>query len=166
MWCPSCGGEYREGYETCADCGVPLVDARPAGVDARPAGADAPGGVLFPSMPSPVPVTAPRFAGEALHCHNCGHDRFMECTVYLQPTSTDSLGLRDLGPAANVFACTGCGFVHWFLPSALREEPPAVEPDEVNAPEGRASEPLECLSCGGSIPTAERTCPACGWNYG
>ena len=28
-WCPDCGAEYRAGVETCADCGVPLVDEPP-----------------------------------------------------------------------------------------------------------------------------------------
>jgi hypothetical protein len=31
MFCPSCGGEYREGFTTCADCEVPLVESLPAG---------------------------------------------------------------------------------------------------------------------------------------
>lgn len=29
-WCPRCGSEYRPGTETCADCGVPLVDIGPS----------------------------------------------------------------------------------------------------------------------------------------
>ncbi len=29
MYCPECGAEYREGYEQCADCRVPLVPERP-----------------------------------------------------------------------------------------------------------------------------------------
>ncbi len=28
-WCPNCRNEYREGIETCADCGVALVDQLP-----------------------------------------------------------------------------------------------------------------------------------------
>jgi len=32
MYCPECGGEYREGFTECADCGVPLVDTPPAPV--------------------------------------------------------------------------------------------------------------------------------------
>lgn len=30
MYCPECGGEYREGFLECADCGVPLVENPPA----------------------------------------------------------------------------------------------------------------------------------------
>jgi hypothetical protein len=29
MFCPRCGGEYREGFTRCADCGVALVEALP-----------------------------------------------------------------------------------------------------------------------------------------
>lgn len=31
MFCPSCGGEYREGFTTCADCEIPLVESLPPG---------------------------------------------------------------------------------------------------------------------------------------
>ena len=29
MYCPQCGGEYREGFFTCADCGGALVEGTP-----------------------------------------------------------------------------------------------------------------------------------------
>jgi hypothetical protein len=29
MWCPECRAEYREGYQTCADCGVKLMPGSP-----------------------------------------------------------------------------------------------------------------------------------------
>lgn len=29
MYCPECGGEYREGFLECADCGVALVENPP-----------------------------------------------------------------------------------------------------------------------------------------
>jgi hypothetical protein len=31
MFCPDCGGEYRSGFTTCADCGVALVAEPPNG---------------------------------------------------------------------------------------------------------------------------------------
>ena len=40
MFCPQCGGEYRRGFYTCADCGVALVDVLPAGWRAAAAGGE------------------------------------------------------------------------------------------------------------------------------
>lgn len=36
-FCPRCDYEYRSGFETCADCGSPLVDALPV-ADLTPVG--------------------------------------------------------------------------------------------------------------------------------
>ena len=33
MFCPECRAEYREGFETCSDCGVPLVGSLPEAED-------------------------------------------------------------------------------------------------------------------------------------
>jgi hypothetical protein len=30
-WCPSCGVEYREGFDRCSECGVELASAPPPG---------------------------------------------------------------------------------------------------------------------------------------
>lgn len=36
MVCPECGGEYRDGFFQCADCGVALVDELPPPLPAPP----------------------------------------------------------------------------------------------------------------------------------
>lgn len=36
MFCPSCGGEFREGFARCADCDVELVAAAPASAAEHP----------------------------------------------------------------------------------------------------------------------------------
>jgi hypothetical protein len=30
MWCPECGGEYREGFDRCGDCDVSLAESPPS----------------------------------------------------------------------------------------------------------------------------------------
>ena len=36
MYCPECGGEYREGFYQCADCGVALVETAPVQPEPAP----------------------------------------------------------------------------------------------------------------------------------
>jgi hypothetical protein len=38
-----------------------------------------------------------------------------------------------------------------------RPKPPSLEFD--------ASEPAECMKCGGTIPPGQVKCPSCGWTY-
>ena len=46
MWCPECGGEYREGFTECADCGgVALVERLPAPPEPLPEVKEPPPGV-------------------------------------------------------------------------------------------------------------------------
>jgi hypothetical protein len=32
-WCPTCGAEYREGFDRCSECGVELVSTPPPGLE-------------------------------------------------------------------------------------------------------------------------------------
>lgn len=36
MFCPKCKAEYREGFDTCSDCGIPLVEKLPQEPDKKP----------------------------------------------------------------------------------------------------------------------------------
>ena len=36
-WCPNCGGEYRDGFYTCVDCGAKLVERQPIEESPAPA---------------------------------------------------------------------------------------------------------------------------------
>ena len=33
MYCPQCNSEYREGFTTCAECNIPLIDGEPPEIE-------------------------------------------------------------------------------------------------------------------------------------
>lgn len=158
MWCPACGGEYREGITRCADCDVPLAPSPPARSAVR-------SGPFFPTMPAPVPAEPVQVAGKDLRCQFCGYDGFLERRAQLNTALLSFLDLDWTNKSATVFACTRCGFLHWFLPSAQEEGLVTAESRAAQTPE-EASELVECLSCGGMMEAGSRKCEECGWTYG
>jgi predicted RNA-binding Zn-ribbon protein involved in translation (DUF1610 family) len=100
-------------------------------------------------------------AGVPLLCKHCGADVF-----YQESAALDRLALGGLfhlegvwGHQATIYVCSACGFLHWFFAiDAGHHEP-------VEAEEMEMAEPIECLSCGQSIPAGASACPACGWSW-
>lgn len=108
MFCPECGGEFREGFFECADCGVALVEQLPEDFKPRRR--------LFQRLGlGPVEI-----AGEPLCCQHCGHDQFTESGAQLHTAGLSFFGLEWLGKNADLYICGRCGFVHWFV--RLRSE--------------------------------------------
>lgn len=103
MFCPQCGGEYREGFFKCADCGIALVEQLPEDFKPRrrPFSAEDLG---------PVDI-----AGIRLQCQHCGHEQFIESEAQLHSAFLTFLNLEWLGKTADLYICGHCGFVHWFL---------------------------------------------------
>jgi hypothetical protein len=107
----------------------------------------------------------------------------------------EALDLAFWNKSADVYACTHCGFLHWFLDPQVEErvpvkelEEPEREPQfrhlelveervpveeleelirvEESLPPDDLAEPTECLACHHGIPAGSAKCPSCGWSYG
>lgn len=90
-----------------------------------------------------------------LTCKHCGGDSFVETRGQLTTPLKNFLGIDWSEPCADVYVCTRCGFLHWFLGRDLIEQAvsDAMELD------------TDCLSCGATVPAASDVCPRCGWSY-
>ncbi len=91
-----------------------------------------------------------------LQCKHCGRVHFVHRTAQLNTAFMEFLELGWLNKSADIYACTHCGFLHWFLEPDLGKEP---------TPEDDLEEPTECLECHQMIPADAAKCPACGWSY-
>ena len=103
--------------------------------------------------------------GVPLTCKHCRHGEFVYRRVQLNTRLLSFFDLDWLNASADVYVCTRCGFLHWFLPDAV--ESPELgqfalrEPLSAEMP----STAIECLACGATIPANSSTCPQCGWSY-
>ena len=90
--------------------------------------------------------------GIKLGCKHCGRDLFLANRGQLTTPLKNFLNLEWAGPTADVFICTTCGFLHWFMEQDsveyLVEDPMDVE--------------TECLSCRNAIPAGSDKCPDAG----
>jgi predicted RNA-binding Zn-ribbon protein involved in translation (DUF1610 family) len=100
-----------------------------------------------------------KVADEPLRCKHCGADVF-----YQKSAALDRLALGGLlhlegwwGHQATIYVCSTCGFLHLFF---------AIDSSRHERSEAEAViEPVECLSCGRSIPGNASSCPSCGWSW-
>jgi hypothetical protein len=96
-----------------------------------------------------------------LHCKHCGKGQFVHRTAQLNTAFFEFLDLGWLNKSADIYVCTHCGFLHWFLEPQAEQQLPA----EARATEDDLSEAIECLACHKSIPAGAAKCPSCGWSY-
>jgi len=121
--------------------------------------------------------------GRQLQCKHCGSTDFAHRQAQLNTSFMEMFDLGWLNKSADVYVCSSCGFLHWFLDPLIDRvaeasvngdaEPrmPVVQssddyvaPAEEPSPDD-LSEPSECLSCGKMIPAGSAKCPSCGWSY-
>ena len=104
--------------------------------------------------------------GIPLACKHCGNGEFAHRRAQLNTRLLSFFDLDWLNATEDVYACTRCGFLQWFLPEAV-DDPLLGEPAALYAP--LKSEPpptaIECLACRATIPSDANTCPECGWSY-
>jgi hypothetical protein len=87
--------------------------------------------------------------GRQLVCAHCGGNHFARRNAQLNTAFLTFLGLDWLNTTAEVFMCTACGRLEWFL------DPTAAPEDDT----------VECISCRATIPAGQDKCPQCGWTY-
>jgi len=90
--------------------------------------------------------------GKPLTCGHCGNDVFLTRRAQLNTRLATFLGLDWINESADVFVCSKCGQLHWFL----RREGAAQQNEDYD---------VECVQCGKVIPAGESVCAHCGWTY-
>jgi len=90
--------------------------------------------------------------GKQLVCAHCGGNHFERRNAQLNTAFLTFLDLDWLNSTAEVFVCTSCGRLEWFLDPSI-------------APEDDTREPTECISCGATILEGQDKCPKCNWTY-
>lgn len=110
-----------------------------------------------------------------LQCKHCGRGQFVLRTAQLNTAFLEFLDLGWLNKSADIYVCTHCGFLHWFLEPQVEQQVPADvqatqdDREQVVAEEPLAeddlAEPTECLACHQRIPAGSAKCPSCGWSY-
>jgi uncharacterized protein len=80
-----------------------------------------------------------------LVCSHCLGNIFEERHAKLNTTLMTLFDMDWLNKTADVFVCSNCGHLEWFLN-------PELEPDD---------DSVECISCGAKIPRGHEKCSQC-----
>jgi hypothetical protein len=114
-----------------------------------------------------------------LQCKHCGRGQFVHRNAQLNTSFLEFFDLGWLNKSADVYICTCCGLLHWFLdpqvegpapvektgqPALVKEAQEPIPVEEAALPDD-LSEPAACLACGQRIPAGSDKCPSCGWSY-
>jgi predicted nucleic-acid-binding Zn-ribbon protein len=101
--------------------------------------------------------TPVRVQGKYLRCVHCGATRFVRRQAQLHTPFMTFFNLDWLNKTAEIFVCTTCGRLEWFLDPIVSPGP--AEDAEV---EDDKAEPTQCMACGETIPAGGDKCPKCG----
>ena len=107
-----------------------------------------------------------------LVCNQCQSELFFSSKYDPSKSGLNFPGLEWMNRSVDVFICSQCGFVHWFVSTLPSEIPTTSAPSNISSepvtpekdPYG-ISDTSECLSCGKAIPQGMDHCPSCGWTY-
>jgi ssDNA-binding Zn-finger/Zn-ribbon topoisomerase 1 len=112
---------------------------------------------------------------QRLQCKHCGRGQFTHRTAQLNTVFMEFLDMGWLNKSADIYVCTHCGLLHWFLDPEEGQQIPTQNPGTEVEREQAASEEVpteddlaeatECLECHQTIPAGTAKCPACGWSY-
>lgn len=59
--------------------------------------------------------------GVPLRCEICKNDRFWHRSAQLHSAVATFFDFEWLGPTADCFVCSRCGYIHWFFPVPAAE---------------------------------------------
>lgn len=101
-----------------------------------------------------------KIGGKTLSCNHCGGGRFKHHQTRI--TTDAGLLLGDLfgRKYADLYACSDCGMLHWFIDPPEPDEHSDVGTFKVRYPPGA------CPECGVMMQTNQAECVGCGFDRG
>jgi hypothetical protein len=57
-------------------------------------------------------------SGKPFKCQVCGNDRFWQKEAVVHSAAASFMNIEWASPRAELLVCSGCGYVHWFMPDA------------------------------------------------